>query len=516
MIFAVQSTPWLLFHELRLARRSLFAARGMRWRTPIIGVAFLVTGAFVGVPAAIALQRFGLPRTPLVGLLAALGTLAVFTLMLSQSLAAATETLYSRADLDLLLSSPIAPGKVLFAKCAGIAANAFLSFAILVTPLAVPVAVLAAPRWLAIYVVLAALALLATALGLGAAIGLFRLIGPRRTRTISQLLAVLIGAGLFLVAQGRNLVGQERVVHWMGGFMRSVGRGQGISGPLSWPLRAVDGDPAVLAVLAAVAGASFAAVTLWVGRRFGSDAAAAGGAAVGEGPRRGGEGAFAAGVFRVTVRKELRLLGRDIPLLAQVLLRVLYLLPLIFLLLRNAGGDGGAMRLPIGVGAVVFVCGQVAGSLVWLTVCAEDAPELIGCAPASAAAVRRAKLCAALAPLAALMIVPLLALLVLAPLAGVAAMAGCSAAALCGALIGFALQKPAKRSAFRRRRSGSLVASIVEFAAAAAVAAASGAAVAWPPLLTLPLLVAGLAAWTIWRTDGPPPYPLPKARAVVH
>ena len=307
----------------------------MKWRAPIIAGAFLITGAFVGVPAALALERFGLPRNPLVVFLAAFGTLAVFTLMLSQCLAAATETLYSRADLDLLLSSPIAPGKVLFAKCAGIATSAFLSFAILATPLAVPVAILASPKWLAIYAVLAALALFATAIGLAIAIGLFRLIGPRRTRTISQLLAVVIGAGLFLAAQGRNIVGQGRFAHMIGGLTKSAQSVQRASGPLSWPLRAVEGDLSILVVLAIAASASFAAATLWAGRRFGSDAAAASGVAVGKGPRRGGEGAFAAGVFRVTVLKELRLIRRDIPLLAQVMLRVLYLLPLIFILLRT-------------------------------------------------------------------------------------------------------------------------------------------------------------------------------------
>ena len=233
------------------------------------------------------------------------------------------------------------------------------------------------------------------------------------------------------------------------------------------------------------------------------------------GARRGGEGAFAAGVFRVTVRKELRLLYRDIPLLAQVLLRVVYLLPLTFILLRNAGGHG-AMRLPAGVGAVTFMCGQVAGSLVWLTVSAEDAPELIGCAPASAAAIRRAKLSAALAPLAVLMLVPLAVLTALSPIAGLAAVAGCAAAALASALIGFALQKPAKRSAFRRRGSGSLVASLAEFGAGAVIALAAGFAVVWPPVVIAPALVAGAAGWALWRNGGRRRSALPNARVVVH
>jgi ABC-2 type transport system permease protein len=515
MIVAVGSTPWLLTHELRLARRGLLSRPGMTWRAPLLIGVFLIGGLFLGVPAALALKRFGLPPTGLVTAIAALGTLAVFTLMLSQSLAAATETLYGRADLDLLFSSPIAPRKVLFAKCAGSATNAFLAFALLATPVVLPVAILVGPAWLAVYVVLAALALLATSAGLAIAIGLFRLIGPKRTRTISQLLAVFIGAALFLVAQSRNVVGQARFNRWFGAFAGSGHAGRLVHGPLSWPLRALTGEPVILLAAAAVAVASFTGAIGLVGRRFASDAAAASGSTVSGSTRGGGEGAFAAGVFRATVRKELRLLYRDIPLLAQVLLRVVYLLPLTFYLLRSAGGHG-AMRLPTGVGAVTFMCGQVAGSLVWLTVAAEDAPELLGCAPASAVAIRRAKLSAALAPLAALMLIPLVVLTVLSPLAGMAAIVGCAASGLCSALIGFALQKPAKRSAFRRRGAGSLVASLAEFGAGAIIAAAAAFAVVWPPLVIAPMALAGFEAWMLWRNVQPPRYPLPSARVVLH
>jgi ABC-2 type transport system permease protein len=515
VIFAVGSTSWLLAHEVRLARRGVLARPGMKWRAPVLLGVFLVGGLFMGVPAALALKRFGLPPTVLVAGIAALGALAVFTLMLSQSLAAATETLYARADLDLLFSSPISPRKVLFAKCAGIATDAFFGFAILATPVVLPIAILARPSWLAVYVVLAALALLATAAGIAIAIGLFQLIGPKRTRTVSQLLAVFIGAALFLVAQSRNLVGRARFTRWFGAFAGSGQASGRVHGPLSWPLRALSGEPAILFAVAVVACASFACAVLLVGRRFASDAAAASGAAVAGAGRGGGEGAFAGGLFRVTVRKELRLLYRDVPLLAQVLLRVVYLLPLMFILLRNVG-DNGAMRLPMGVGAVAFMCGQVAGSLVWLTVAAEDAPELIGCAPASAAAIRRAKLCAALAPLAALMVVPLIVLTTLSTIAGLAATAGCAAAALVSALIGFALQKPAKRSAFRRREAGSLVASLAEFGAGAIIALTAGFAVVWPPLIAAPISVAALAAWALWRSDGVPRRALPNTQVVLH
>jgi len=511
VILRAGSIPWLLAHEVRLARRGLTARPGMKWRAPLVLVAVVVAGLLVGVPAGLAIRRFGFEPTPLIAAIAALGVFAVFTLMLSQSLAAATETLYARGDLDLLFASPVRPRAVLFAKCAGIAANAFLGFALLITPFIWPVALIARPAWLAIYLVLAALALIATATGLLIAIVLFRVIGPKRTRVVSQLLAVLIGAGVFLVAQSRNLLGQSRFDAWLG-TVSGYGRHAG-GGPLSWPLRAIDGDIAVVGPLVVLAIVLFWLATQWIGRRFAKDAASASGAAV-SGRQRGGEGAFTAGVFRVTVRKELRLLGRDTPLLAQVLLRVVYLLPMLFILLRNAGGHG-ASRLSGAVGAVVFLSGQVAGSLVWLTVAAEDAPELIGCAPASVAEIRRAKLSAALAPLAAILSIPLVVLVVLSPRAGLAATVGCVASALAGALIGFTLQKPAKRSMFNRRGAGSLSAILAEFASSAIIAATAGVAVVWPPLVVAPCLVAALAGWALWRNNVPSPFPLPKPRVVV-
>src|SRR5208282_4588006 len=97
-----------------------------------------------------------------------------------------------------------------------------------------------------------------------------------------------------------------------------------------------------------------------------------------------------------------------------VLLRVLYLLPTIFLVLRGAG-SGQTLVLPFGAGLLAFMSGQVASSLTWITVSAEDAPELIAASPASPTSLRGAKLAAGLAPLAILLFVPLIVLTALAP-----------------------------------------------------------------------------------------------------
>jgi len=179
----------------------------------------------------------------------------------------------------------------------------------------------------------------------------------------------------------------------------------------------------------------FFAVATWrLGRRFAADAAAAGGATTAKPGVARAPASFIAGAFAATVRKELRLLGRDIALLAQVMLRLLYLAPLTFIVLRNASLHA-TWALPAGVAALCFVTGQVAENLSWITMSAEDSPELLACSPAPVATLRRAKLTAALAPLALLMMFPLGFLFVTSPTAALVAVLGCSASAMASGLI---------------------------------------------------------------------------------
>ena len=70
-------------------------------------------------------------------------------------------------------------------------------------------------------------------------------------------------------------------------------------------------------------------------------------------------------------------------MLSQVLLRVLYIPPLVFLLLRNAGGAADPSLAGAAAG-LVFMAGQVSASLSWITISAEEAPELLAMSPAHA------------------------------------------------------------------------------------------------------------------------------------
>ncbi len=496
------STLWLLRHEMRLGYRERMGKRGAGapavW-LPAFAAALLTL--FAGVPLGFLLRRVEVTVTPAFTVIADLAVLVIFTLMLSQTLGAATTALYQRGDLDLLFSSPIAPRKVLTVRFLSIALGAFVGFAFLLGPVLIPIAVLGHWPWLAAFVVLGALALAASAAGLSLATALFALIGPRRTRTVSQVLAALIGAAFFLTLQARNLGGGNRAA-FFGELMDAAARGRIRMLPgMDLPLRALLGEPAPLAILAGCGAAVFLLASAWLGRRFAADAAAAGGADAGAAPARGRRvGGFAAGLFAATVNKELRLLRRDAGLLSQVLLRVLYLLPLAFVVMRNAGRHV-EFALPGGAAGLTFMAGQVAASLTWITVSAEEAPDLLASSPAPISTLWKAKLAASLMPLAILLVLPLAGLIVLSPAAGVAATGGCVAAAVASGLINIWYQKPGNRADFRRRRGASWFATIAQSVVGGLIAAATGLATVVSPWALVPAALAVIALLALRRTD---------------
>jgi ABC-2 type transport system permease protein len=500
--FKTASTPWLLAHELRLSWRGFRAGRkgrgpGALIAFAILGVMIVIGGVFMGL----GVRGHEVPIIPLSVIIADLVTAVVLTLMLSTTLAASADALYERNDLDLLFSSPLAPRKVLFVRALGLAVSAGLWFMIPAVLLLTPSIVLGHPAWLAVFVVLAAAALGASGLGLLLAMALFALIGPRRTRTVAQVMAALIGAAFFLASQYRNLMGGKASESLVAHIAMEAKDGRIKPPPFAdLPLRAAVGEPIPLLILVVIGAGIFLLAAQTLGRRFADAAAATQGAET----RKGAKGptrAFAAGAFRATVRKELRLIGRDAGLLSQVLLRVLYLLPLAFVLARNAT-HMPAWALAGPAAAVAFLAGQVAGSLAWITVSAEDTPDLLAISPTPMAVLNRAKLTAALTPVAVLLAAPIGVLTWYAPLAGLWTAIGASLTALSAGLINVWRQKPGKRADFRRRRGGSFFAAIAELLIAALIGGATALAVAgWSVWAVMPLIVAGALMMALRRTD---------------
>ena len=171
---------WLLVHELRLAMRN--RRRGARgtW----IGLILLAVFVGLGIMAALALRGVPIHGGPAIYTGALAASILLMSFMTTQALLRSQHTLYESGDLDLLLSAPLEPRTILRAKLCGIAASVVLSFALLVLPIAIPVAALGHPGLFGIPALLAALSLISACLGLAVTIFVVALAGPRAARTL--------------------------------------------------------------------------------------------------------------------------------------------------------------------------------------------------------------------------------------------------------------------------------------------------------------------------------------------
>lgn len=448
------SVLWLLRHELRLALRR---SAKLNWRAlAVIGIVLVGIFAFGGAPLAAALAHRHLTSSPTAALVFDFALGVFFSLMVSQALSMTVHAFYERGDLDLLLSSPLPPRRVLLVRCCGIALGAVGLYLLIVTPLLAPVVVRGQWRLLAIYPLLLCLGLAAAGAGLLLALVLFATLGPRRTRTVGHVLAAFAGAFIFLASQIPQFLPRHHalLLEWVSDALR---RGWfAPDSPLAWPLRAAFGASGPLLGLAGLSGALFLGVVEVAAARFPALASAAAGAHARRARNRRTR-AFRTGLRSVLIRKELRLIARDPWLLSRVLLPVLFFIPA--LLLGFGHGGPAHMRAAIGAGMLTVIAGQVATNLAWITICAEDAPDLLRCAPVAASLARRAKMIAAVIPLA-LLTVPIGVLAWLHPAEALAAALGVAASAFSSACIQLWYQTPMPRSAFRRRTQGGWLATL--------------------------------------------------------
>jgi ABC-2 type transport system permease protein len=109
--------------------------------------------------------------------------------MLSQAMEGITRTLYSRSDLELILSAPVSAGKVFAVRLAAMALSALVISSFLMMPFIDVMVWRDGLRWLGAYGLLVAASLVTTALAVVLTLGLFHWIGPRRTRLAAQIAA---------------------------------------------------------------------------------------------------------------------------------------------------------------------------------------------------------------------------------------------------------------------------------------------------------------------------------------
>jgi ABC-2 type transport system permease protein len=476
------SVPWLAAHELRLAWRdwrSMITAGNKRRFSRAILVLVLVVLS-LHLPAWAIVAGFGSAGDPpTVEQLVALSVIVVLytSLLLSQSLEQVTRTLYSRGDLDLVMSSPV-PARKLFAV--RIASNVVLMGGMAVGFAAPFVDVLilsGGPRWFAAFGVAIAVAIVTASLAVAVTIGLFRLLGPRRTRLVAQVVAAVVGAAFAIGIQGFAILNYGQLMQTRLLVTPEVVAFFPDETSLLWlPARAILGDfGAVLAVLASALVVLVLVIAIFA-PRLGEHSIAATDLAIGK-PKAVRARPFAVRSPRWTMRrKEWLLLRRDPWLVSQTLTQLLYLIPPALLLVHSYGTSTGSLVIVVMV--MVTVGGQLGGALGWLAISGEDAPDLVATAPVSPSSVIRGKVEAVVGAIAVGFAPLLIGFAFLAPVHALFAAAGIAVAAVSTLQIQLWFRAQARRSQFRRRHTSSRIATIAEALVSFSWAAAFGLAAA--------------------------------------
>jgi ABC-2 type transport system permease protein len=487
------SVPWLLRHEMRLFwfNTGFGTGKGGARRHPgklSIGVC-LATWLILHAIAFLVLRRLdGAGAAPSPQLLFAITAVlaASMTMMLSSGLKASVEVLFTRADLDLLLSSPLPSRSIFAVRLAGMVLGISALYLFFLAPVANAGLLLGQPRWLAIYPTIVGAAAIAASAAMLLTLGLVRAIGARRTRVVAQVLGALAGAFLFLVAQAFSFLSGDKDTAAAGSLVRLLApiESLGQNNVVWLPARAALGDPVPvlgLALLAAcvvlftvsithgffVHGLQQAASTVRAARPTGV-------------PRY----RFGRSLLEVVIVKEWRLIARDPHLISQVMLQLLYILPVCIPMFTKTG-----LALP-GIGAALtLLSGSLTSSLAWIVISAEDAPDLLRGSPARARTIRYAKLAAAAMPALVIVAVPLLWLLFRDTIAALLISFTVVAYVLSAALIVMWCGRPAARGEFKARGKGNFLSNLFEVLGA----------LAWAGLAFVLLLLAkGVGSDLVW------------------
>ena len=488
--FRPGSVGWLLAHEVRLLLFAMNGSRGQRgWRWSKVLVLLLAwllmhVLAWVLWPSVLALAA---APPVLLQLLLVAALLLMSTLMFSMALNRSVDVLFERADLDLLLSSPLSASVIFRVRLGVLVLAVTAAFGFFLTPLAHIALLHGLPRYLLIYPLLLSCASLLVCAAMLLCLTLVARLGPQRTRVIAHVLAALSGAALFLLTQlfaYREQSVSDFLLTQCLPYLQQH-RDAPVWQLLTWPLRALTQWRSALLLLALSA-----AVFLWMTHSlqhlYGRASEHSGRRRIST-PRRALP-PMRSGVTQAILRKEWRLLLRDWHLLARIGLQSLYLLPLLLLFFR------ASQPMPAAVAALTVLLAGLTGSLAWVIFSAEAAPQLLQLAPLSARQIRHAKMLAAALPSLCLLGLAAGWLGLSAPTAAGWLLSGGLLAQVGVLLIHVYLAKPAARSQFQRRGKGNLAATVCEtlnnFSWAGALLALQHAALVWAGLG----LAGGLAA----------------------
>ena len=494
---------WFARHELRLAWREwlamMTAGRRGRKRAAIIGL--IVLAAIMHLPAYAVIGRFAdlqaqLDKSSLIVMTATI--LLAWALMLSQAIESVTRVFYARADLDLIMSSPVRLANIFSVRIAAIALSVTAMALLLSTPFVDVLVFGGGARWFSAYGVVVAIGLSASAVAIAVTIVLFRLIGPSRTRLVAQILAAIIGAGFVIALQIAAILSYGTLSR----FAVLTSDAAAAFAPdgdsiVWWPARAALGDGEALLLLLAGSLMLLGAVMAVLSPRF-ADTAVSVSANTALGLPASRTRKFRAGSRQQALRwKEFVLLRRDPWLVSQTLMQLLYLVPPALMLWRSFADSTLAIVLVTPV--VVMAAGQLAGGLAWLTISGEDAADLVATAPLPPSRVIRAKIEVVLIVIAVIFAPLVLALVFASPLQAAVTAAGVIIAAASATAIQLWFRVQAKRSQFRRRQTSSRLATFAEAFSSIGWAATSALVLAFPIAAVITGLMTSAILAITWK-----------------
>ncbi len=495
---------WFARHEIRLAWREwlamMTAGRKGRKRAAIVGL--IVFAAIMHLPAYAVIGRFADLQAPLEKSTLIVMSATIFlawALMLSQAIESVTRVFYARADLDLIMSSPVRLANVFSVRIAAITLSVMAMALLLSTPFVDVLVIGGGTRWFAAYGVVIAIGLSAAAVAIAVTIVLFHLIGPSRTRLVAQILAAIVGAGFVIALQIAAILSYGTLSRFAVLTSDAAAAfAPDLESLVWWPARAALGDGEALLHLLAGGLILLGAVMAIFSPRFADTVVrvSANAAPALQGSRIK---AFRSGSRQQALRwKEFVLLRRDPWLVSQTLMQLLYLVPPALMLWRSFAESSDAIVLITPV--MVMAAGQLAGGLAWLTISGEDAADLVATAPLPPSRVTRAKIEVVLIVIGAIFAPLIVALIFASPFQAAVTASGIIIAAASATAIQLWFRVQARRSQFRRRQTSSRLATFAEafssigWAATAALALSIPIAALATGLMTACILV---AAWKI-------------------
>jgi ABC-2 type transport system permease protein len=495
---------WFARHEIRLAWRewlAMMTAGRFRKRSAIIGlIAFAV---ILHLPAYAVIGRYADLQAPLDKSSLIVITATIFlawALMLSQAIESVTRVFYARADLDLIMSSPVALANVFSVRIVAIALSVIAMALLLATPFIDVLVIGGGIRWFSAYGVVVAIGLSAAAVAIAVTIVLFRLIGPSRTRLVAQILAAIIGAGFVIALQIAAIMSYGTLSRFAVLTSDAAAAFAPDDGSIVWwPARAALGDGEALLLLLAGGLVLLGAVMAIFSARF-ADTAVTISAHAARAHRGSSAAPFRTGSRQQALRrKEFVLLWRDPWLVSQTLMQLLYLVPPALMLWRSFADSSTAIVLITPV--IVMAAGQLAGGLAWLTISGEDAADLVATAPLPPSRVIRAKIEVVLIAIGVMFAPLVIALAFASPRQAAVTAIGVTVAAASATAIQLWFRVQAKRSQFRRRQTSSRLATFAEAFSSIGWAATAAMVLAIPlAALITGAITAGILAAT-WKVS---------------